>query len=85
MKSSRPRRRSPGRSEAGVAAGILQQHHGERRTRPGPRVHRGLLPDVLKGMTEPGRVFDRVVRLEEVPDGYRATNEREARAQMEGR
>jgi threonine dehydrogenase-like Zn-dependent dehydrogenase len=38
----------------------------------------GLLPDVLKGRIEPGRVFDRVVRLEEVPDGYRAMNEREA-------
>jgi hypothetical protein len=25
-----------------------------------------------------GRVFDRVVRLDEVPDGYRAMNEREA-------
>ena len=37
-----------------------------------------LLPDVLDGTIEPGRVFDRVVRLDEVPDGYRAMNEREA-------
>jgi threonine dehydrogenase-like Zn-dependent dehydrogenase len=37
-----------------------------------------LLPDVLEGIIEPGRVFDRVVRLDEVPDGYRAMNEREA-------
>src|SRR5213083_1920496 len=37
-----------------------------------------LLPDVLEGLIEPGRVFDRVVRLDEVPDGYRAMNEREA-------
>jgi hypothetical protein len=37
-----------------------------------------LLPDVLEGRIEPGRVFDRVVGLEEVPDGYRAMNEREA-------
>jgi threonine dehydrogenase-like Zn-dependent dehydrogenase len=37
-----------------------------------------LLPDVLEGRIEPGRVFDRVVRLDEVPDGYRAMNEREA-------
>jgi len=37
-----------------------------------------LLPDVLEGQIEPGRVFDRVVRLDEVPDGYRAMNEREA-------
>jgi len=37
-----------------------------------------LLPDVLNGQIEPGRVFDRVVRLDEVPDGYRAMNDREA-------
>jgi threonine dehydrogenase-like Zn-dependent dehydrogenase len=37
-----------------------------------------LLPDVLQGRIEPGRVFDRVVGLDEVPDGYRAMNEREA-------
>jgi threonine dehydrogenase-like Zn-dependent dehydrogenase len=37
-----------------------------------------LLPDVLEGRIEPGRVFDRVSSLDEVPDGYRAMNEREA-------
>jgi threonine dehydrogenase-like Zn-dependent dehydrogenase len=37
-----------------------------------------LLPDVLEGTIEPGRVFDRAVPLEEVPDGYRAMNDREA-------
>jgi threonine dehydrogenase-like Zn-dependent dehydrogenase len=37
-----------------------------------------LLPDVLEGRIEPGRVFDRVIGLDEVPDGYRAMNEREA-------
>jgi threonine dehydrogenase-like Zn-dependent dehydrogenase len=37
-----------------------------------------LLPDVMEGRIEPGRVFDRVVRLDEVPDGYRAMNDREA-------
>ncbi|HEY0379308.1 MAG TPA: zinc-dependent alcohol dehydrogenase family protein [Pyrinomonadaceae bacterium] len=37
-----------------------------------------LLPDVLEGRIEPGRVFDRVIRLDEVPDGYRAMDEREA-------
>jgi threonine dehydrogenase-like Zn-dependent dehydrogenase len=37
-----------------------------------------LLPDVLEGRIEPGRVFDRVASLDEVPDGYRAMNEREA-------
>jgi threonine dehydrogenase-like Zn-dependent dehydrogenase len=37
-----------------------------------------LLPDVLEGRIEPGRVFDRVTSLDGVPDGYRAMNEREA-------
>jgi threonine dehydrogenase-like Zn-dependent dehydrogenase len=37
-----------------------------------------LLPDVLDGKVEPGRVFDRTVSLEEVPDGYRAMANREA-------
>jgi threonine dehydrogenase-like Zn-dependent dehydrogenase len=37
-----------------------------------------LLPDVLQGRIEPGRVFDRTVGLDDVPDGYRAMNERKA-------
>jgi threonine dehydrogenase-like Zn-dependent dehydrogenase len=37
-----------------------------------------LLPDVVEGRIEPGRVFDRVTNLDGVPDGYRAMNEREA-------
>lgn len=37
-----------------------------------------LLPDVLDGAVEPGRVFDRTVALDGVPDGYRAMAEREA-------
>ena len=37
-----------------------------------------LLPDVLEGRIEPGRVFDHIVDLDEVPEGYRAMNEREA-------
>jgi threonine dehydrogenase-like Zn-dependent dehydrogenase len=37
-----------------------------------------LLPDVLEGKIEPGRVFDSVIGLEQVPDGYRAMNERES-------
>jgi threonine dehydrogenase-like Zn-dependent dehydrogenase len=37
-----------------------------------------LLPDVLEGRIDPGRVFDRTVGLDGVPDGYRAMNEREA-------
>ena len=37
-----------------------------------------LLPDVLEGRIEPGRVFDRIEELDEVPDGYRAMNDRES-------
>lgn len=37
-----------------------------------------LLPDVLEGRIEPGRVFDRVTDIEGVPDGYRAMNDRES-------
>ena len=37
-----------------------------------------LLTDVLDGRIEPGRVFDRVGPLDDVPDGYRAMNDREA-------
>jgi threonine dehydrogenase-like Zn-dependent dehydrogenase len=37
-----------------------------------------LLPDVLEGRIEPGRVFDRSGDLESVPDGYRAMNDRES-------
>jgi threonine dehydrogenase-like Zn-dependent dehydrogenase len=37
-----------------------------------------LLPDILEGRIEPGRVLDRVVSLDDVPEGYQAMNEREA-------
>jgi threonine dehydrogenase-like Zn-dependent dehydrogenase len=37
-----------------------------------------LLPDVLEGRIEPGRVFDRTIGIQEVPDGYRAMDKREA-------
>ncbi|KNB49767.1 zinc-dependent alcohol dehydrogenase family protein [Streptomyces caatingaensis] len=37
-----------------------------------------LLPDVLDGTVDPGRVFDRTAGLDEVPDGYRAMADREA-------
>lgn len=37
-----------------------------------------LLPDVLEGRIQPGRVFDRVIGLEEVPDGYRAMDQRDS-------
>jgi threonine dehydrogenase-like Zn-dependent dehydrogenase/quercetin dioxygenase-like cupin family protein len=37
-----------------------------------------LLPDILEGRIEPGRVFDRTVDLDGVPEGYRAMNDRES-------
>jgi threonine dehydrogenase-like Zn-dependent dehydrogenase len=37
-----------------------------------------LLPDVLEGKIQPGRVFDRVTNLDGVPDGYRAMNDRKS-------
>jgi len=37
-----------------------------------------LLPDILEGGIEPGRVFDRTVGLDGVPEGYRAMNDRES-------
>jgi hypothetical protein len=37
-----------------------------------------LLPDVLEGRIEPGRVLDRTVGLDGVPDGYRAMADRES-------
>ena len=37
-----------------------------------------LLPDVLEGRIQPGRVFDQVTDLEGVPEGYRAMNQRKS-------
>ncbi len=37
-----------------------------------------LLPDILEGRIQPGKVFDRSVGLDGVPDGYRAMAERES-------
>jgi threonine dehydrogenase-like Zn-dependent dehydrogenase len=37
-----------------------------------------LLPDVLERTIEPGRVFDRTVGLDGVPEGYRAMADRAA-------
>lgn len=33
---------------------------------------------MVEGTIEPGRVFDRTIGLEDVPEGYRAMNDREA-------
>jgi threonine dehydrogenase-like Zn-dependent dehydrogenase len=37
-----------------------------------------LLPDILEGRIQLGKVFDRTVDLEGVPDGYRAMADRDA-------
>jgi threonine dehydrogenase-like Zn-dependent dehydrogenase len=37
-----------------------------------------LMPEILDGAIQPGRVLDRTIGLEEVPDGYRAMAERQA-------
>jgi len=37
-----------------------------------------LLHDVLEGRIEPGKVFDRLVSLSDVPQGYQAMNDRKA-------
>jgi threonine dehydrogenase-like Zn-dependent dehydrogenase len=39
---------------------------------------RELMPDILEGRIEPGRVLDRTTNIDGVPDGYRAMNQREA-------
>ena len=51
-----------------------------RRCRPadGARVHRRRRGGRLRGRDhEPGRVFDRTGSIEDVPEGYRAMNDRE--------
>jgi len=37
-----------------------------------------LLPDVLEGRFEPGKVFDRTIGMDDVPAGYQAMEDREA-------
>jgi len=36
------------------------------------------MPTILEGRIQPGRVFDRTVGMDEVPDGYQAMDQREA-------
>ncbi|GIH02305.1 hypothetical protein Rhe02_03720 [Rhizocola hellebori] len=37
-----------------------------------------LLPGILDGSTNPGKVFDRTVSLDQIPNGYLAMDRREA-------
>jgi hypothetical protein len=41
-------------------------------------VANAFMPDILDGTIDPGRMFDRTVSLDQVPDGYRAIAAREA-------
>ena len=74
----RPRRRSAGRDDPRAQPTFFDNVTIGGGPAPARAYIEELLPDVLEGRIEPGRVFDRVVRLDEVPDGYRAMNEREA-------
>ena len=65
-----------------VISGAQPMFYGNVAVAGGPAPTRAyideLLPEVLDGAIDPGRVFDRTVGLDGVPDGYRAMNEREA-------
>ena len=37
-----------------------------------------LMPDILEGRVQPGRVFDQIVDLDQTPEGYRAMDQRTA-------
>src|SRR2546428_299155 len=65
----------PGKTVAAVRDGAVSLSGGPAPVRA---CIEELLPDVIEGRIGPGRVFDQVVGLDEVPDGYRAMNEREA-------
>ena len=80
----RRRRDQPGRRPA-VRRGADRLRRCSCATSPSPAASaparayiEELLPDILDGTIEPGRVFDRTVGLDEVPDGYRAMADREA-------
>ena len=51
---------------------------GRRRTGAVRAYIETLLPDILEGRIQPGRVFDRTIKLAEVPDGYRAMDNRQS-------
>jgi threonine dehydrogenase-like Zn-dependent dehydrogenase len=65
-----------------VIPGAQQMFYGNVIVAGGPAPTRAyideLLPEVMEGRIDPGRVFDRTVGLDGVPEGYRAMNEREA-------
>jgi threonine dehydrogenase-like Zn-dependent dehydrogenase len=36
-----------------------------------------LMPEILDGRLQPGRVFDRTITLDQIPGGYRAMDQRQ--------
>jgi threonine dehydrogenase-like Zn-dependent dehydrogenase len=72
----------PGQARLAVvrfAPGARSHWHSHRL---GQTLHRAymeeLMPHILNGDIHPGRVFDRTVDLEDVAEGYRLMNDREA-------
>ncbi|KQT93473.1 IMP dehydrogenase [Marmoricola sp. Leaf446] len=70
----------PQYEEAPVGFGSLFAHNITLTGGPAPvRAYiEQLLPAVLDGTVDPGRVFDRTIGLDDVPEGYRAMDERKA-------
>lgn len=62
-----------------VIPGAQQMFYGNVAVAGGPAPVRAyvdeLLPEIMDGRIEPGRVFDRIVALDGVPEGYRAMND----------
>jgi threonine dehydrogenase-like Zn-dependent dehydrogenase len=70
----------PQYEEAPIGFGSLFGKNATLTGGPAPvRAHiEQVLPDVLEGRINPGRVFDRTVALQNVADGYKAMDSREA-------
>lgn len=68
----------PQYEEAPIGFGSLFRHNIRLAGGPAPvRAYiEDLMPDILDGTIEPGRVFDTTTDLDGVPDGYRAMDER---------
>ena len=75
-----PRRRTAVRGRPGrLRQPLRPQHHPHRRTRTRPRLHRDpACPTSSTAASNPGRVFDREITLDEVPEGYKAMDGRQA-------
>src|SRR4051812_33580824 len=67
-------RPGPGRLPQPVRA----EHHPARRPAPVRAYIEELMPAVLSGAVQPGKVFDVTIGLDQAPDGYAAMDRREA-------